>query len=316
MPCEIRLRKFFHKIQNAPQISQRESEAPEPTLRAFHISASSPQQSIDTTQTHLRSMSSQKSPFVPRRGPLPDPLEFQQATSSWRNPPKSHRPPCPLVDLSSLEGPPIDDVRGTSPRNDTIPRSQVDHVFPTNARPDLLWKPLPPRPASTEATSLRQQPMSCRSYSHPNRIGPQLRDDTMLTQYSAQRGRPINIEERQPSRLSSAFAGMRSTSTIIPRQTQCPRSQTFDSIVWHESRAQWVVADSSAARSSQSRIYCLPTRLRNATSPALEMHRNDEDEMEDQDPPDYESHGFSLTHIMRYTLGPASRTRTRERENP
>ena len=316
MPCEMPWCKFLHKLQNAYQTPQPESGGSDPTQRGFQISVHSHQQSSDTMPIHLHSMSSQRRPSVPYRRPLPDPPDFRQAASSSQNPPKPRRPPRPLVDLSSLEGPPIDDRRDTSTRNLTIPRIRVDHVVPSNAPRNLLWKPLPPRPASTEPTFQRQQPIPGRPYSQPNRSGTHFRSDNIFTQSPAQQGRPIHIEEeRQQSRLSSGSACPRSTRTIIPRQTQYSRSQSFDSIVWHESKGQWVVVDSSAALSPQSEIHCLPTRLRNATSPTPERHRDRDDEVKNHNPPDYESHGFSPDHVIRLTFGPASRTRASERES-
>lgn len=306
--------KFLHKLQNAYQTSQPESGGSGPTQRGFQVSVHSHQQSSDTTPIHLHSMSPQRRPYVPYRQPLPDPPDFRQAASSSQNPLKPSRPPRPLVDLSSLEGPPIDDKRNSSTRNTTIPRIRVDHAVPHNAPRNPLGRPLPPRPASTEPTSQRQQPIPGRPYSQTNRSGTHIRSDNICTQSPAQRGRSIHIEEqRQKSRLSPGSARPTSTSTTIPRQTQYSRSKSLDSIVWHESKGQWVVVDSSATLSSQSQIHCLPTRLRNATSPTPERHRN-RNEVKDHDPPDYESHGFSPTHVMGLTFGPASRTRASERE--
>ncbi|KAJ5219018.1 uncharacterized protein N7498_001117 [Penicillium cinerascens] len=249
------------------------------------------------------------------REPLPDPLDFQQAGGSSQTPRNSYRQPSPLMDLSSLEGPPIDDQSTMRTPHSIIPRLRVDNATPHNTPPNLLWKPLPPRPASAEPISPRQQEHRRPAANPTGNDGPSSRDNNLI-RASAHRGRHTEEDELEHNRVSPDYERSRS-STIIQRQTNQPRSRSSDPRVWLEDVEQWTTVGSSATRSSHPQIHRLPTRLRNATTPLYVGHPYDsDDDLERRDhPPDYESHCFSPNHVMRLTFGPASRPRASAHEN-
>ena len=97
----------------------------------------------------------------------------------------SSKPPkfdIPLMDLSSLEGPPIDNPRLRVPPNPTNPRIHIHSPPPdTSITNILVWKPLPPAPTSTDNASQRQYQ---RRNDWPS--GPSL--DPNLRQSPAHRG--------------------------------------------------------------------------------------------------------------------------------
>lgn len=310
MPCEMLRCKFFHKSHPAPR-------GPEQTQWGLQTPVQLHQQSFETPSIHLQSMPPQGGFNTTYRGPLPDPLEFQQAGGSSQVPRKACRPIGPLMDLSSLEGPPIDDTRIVRARHSMIPRPPGVNSTTNDLPPNLLWKPLPPRPASAEPASSRQRYQPYRPAARPTECDETSRSDNSLRQGPAQRNRHSHTEHGiVQSRPSPEYERSRPTSTIIQRQTG-PRSRSSDPLVWLEDAGQWVIASSSARRSSpQPRIHPLPTRLRNATSPPLLQLHGDSNELEGRDnPPDYESHCFSPTHVMRLTFGPASRPRASACEN-
>lgn len=314
MPCETLLCKFFFRTQSAPPASHSASRGPEPTQWGFQTTVQSHQQPCEPP-IHLQSMSPQRAFYATSREPLPDPLNLQQAGGSSQTR-KSRRQPCPLMDLSSLEGPPIDDQTNVRTPHSIIHRLRVDNATPHNTPPNLLWKPLPPRPASAEPTLSRPQEHR-RPAAHPTgNDGPSRRDNN-LRRAAAHRGRHTEEDEPEHNRVSPDYERSRSTSTIIQRQTDQPRSRSSDTLVWLEDAEQWAAVGSSAARSSHPQIHRLPTRLRNATTPLYVRHPDDnDDDLERRDhPPDYESHCFSPTHVMRLTFGPASRPRASAREH-
>lgn len=317
MPCET-LCKFFFRTQSAPHAhaSHSASRGPKPTQWGVEPTVQSHQQPCEPP-IHLQSMPPQRAFYATSREPLPDPLDYQQAGGSSQTPRKPRRQPCPLMDLSSLEGPPIDDQTIVRTPHSIIPRLRVDNATSHHTPPNLLWKPLPPRPASAEPISSRRQEHH-RPAAHPTgneNDGPSRRDNN-LRRAPAHRGRHTE-DELEHNRVSPDYERSRSTSTIIQRQTNQPRSRSSDPRVWLEDAEQWTAVGSSATRSSHPQIHRLPTRLRNATTPLYVQHPDDiDDDLDRRDhPPDYESHCFSPTHVMRLTFGPASRPRASAREN-
>lgn len=81
--------------------------------------------------------------------------------------------------------------------------------------------------------------------------------------------------------------------------------------------ARWAFVGSPTHYSPLPQSHRSPSRLHNAAIPTPTQNRNaNDDGAEGQDnPPDYESHRFSPTHVMRLTFGPASRPRASEQND-
>lgn len=228
------------------------------------------------------------------------------------------------MDLSSLEGPPIDDPRVVSTPDSTIPRIREEPATSNSTPHNMLWKPLPPRPASAEPMSSRQQQQRRPGARPTGHHGADLPgSDPHLRRVPAQRGRrsPTDDDDDDEFMPGSVFPEERPRSphhpTHLEPERRLMRSRSSDPLVWLEDEEQWVVAGPSTRRSS-AQIRQLPPRLRNATTRPLgrypDMSDDSDDDLERSDhPPDYESHQFSPTHVMRLTYGPASRPRASAR---
>lgn len=232
------------------------------------------------------------------------------------------RPKAPLMDLSSLEGPPIEDNRLVSTPHSLIPRIREEPATPNSTPPGLLWKPLPPRPASAEPQSSRQRrgPAIPPGDAH---IDP-FQHDPNLRRVPAQRTRRAGPEEEDSPDHPSPNERSRSPEHTPHSPSERPRLRSHSSgpLIWLEDEEQWVVSHASS-RSAHPPVTRLPSRLRNATTRPIRRYTDlsdlDVSDVSDDDlerleyPPDYESHQFSPTYVQRYTYGPASRPRASAR---
>ncbi|KAJ6102227.1 hypothetical protein N7486_004654 [Penicillium sp. IBT 16267x] len=194
------------------------------------------------------------------------------------------RPGPPMMDLSSLDGPPIFDTRNTItsgpidfssldgglvipdsvadlPPNPTVPCIHEEPPIPqTDAQYHLLSKPLPPRPASTDSSPSRQRRRVIRRQAS-------LDDDRStnasinLTRAPARRGRMSPSEEMQSTEEDTDDDHSRQTRQILttPTAPQPRRLHTCDPLVWLEEEGLWEFpnrwpsrAHSSSQRSQRS----------------------------------------------------------------
>lgn len=231
----------------------------------------------------------------------------------------------PLMDLSSLAGPPLADPRANIPINSTFPR--IEEEPPTPETPshyhsyfNLYTKPLPPRPASADPLDLRpsQHPRSnihiVNSYTDP---GPS-RSDSHLRRMPAQRGRRRPSNELRPGDGISAADPVREVRSRSPPvnpylYTECrvPRRPRSAPLVWSEEEELWVVTGGSASSPRPQIRHDRPPRLETHMSePFLSSGDNVDEEFNRSalsPPPSYDSHGFSHTHVVLQQRGAESR---------
>lgn len=321
-PRKMLLCKIFQRHQAQPPAQgcpQPGSEMPEPAYPMSRTAQWVAQQAQQEFQlVHRQAYQTSYQPSTVQ--------EARQAHRRAQHASRRHR--APLTDLSSLEGPPIEDTRLLSTPRCLIPRICEEPATPNSTPHCLLWKPLPPRPASAEPSSSRLQRYRVDIPIPPteNNIG-HLRNDAHLRRVPAQRNmRSLDRNETSPDRHqhpSDEHERPRSPrSHSVPHQPPGrPRRRSHSSggLVWLEDAEQWVVAHPPASRSSHPPVTRLPTRLRNATTRPvrryIDLSSLDVNDVGEDDtgcrgyPPDYESHAFSPTHVERLTYGPASRPR-------
>lgn len=308
-PCKMLLYKIFQRHQAQPPAQGSPPSASEEPESAYPMSR---------TAQWVAQQAQQEFQLV-HRGPHQAYQTYQPSTvqEAQHAPRRRHRPP--LMDLSSLEGPPIEDSRLLSRPHSMIPPVCEEPATPNHTPHCLLWKPLPPRPASAEPQSWRLQRYRSNIPPTENNID-HLRNDAHLRPVPAQRNnmRSPDGDEMPPDRHHHPSGERpRSPHSAPHQQPGRPRRRSLSSgaLVWLEDEEQWVVAHPRALRgSSHPPVTRLPTRLRNATTRPVrryaDMRDVSEDDMERRDyPPDYESHQFSPTHVQRLTYGPASRPR-------
>lgn len=188
-----------------------------------------------------------------------------------------------LMDLSSLEGPPIDD-----PRVVITPDPMDGHVhlrspvMDSNTNPSRLWRSLPPRPSSprrrpsSSYESLAAHNNNNHAYRYHHRP-PNPRTETSLSEghlrrTHAQRGRrtpspdiDMDIDLHMDLRIDSEPRGPRFTQRprspmrdlvplpLLSADTPAPsnrqhergrRTQSCCPLVWVESDQQWIVSES------------------------------------------------------------------------
>jgi hypothetical protein len=156
----------------------------------------------------------------------------------------------PIMDLSSLEGPPIENPRFSVSPNPTNPRIHIHSPPPdTSITNILVWKPLPPTPASTHPTPQWQYQRRSDWLS-----GPSL--DPNLRRSPAHRGRrsPSPSQELFPDyhprqeRPSSSLTPANFRSNSLPR-----RPQTCQPLVWLEDEQYWIIGDRPRTPDPQTR---------------------------------------------------------------
>lgn len=231
----------------------------------------------------------------------------------------------PLMDLSSLEGPPLADPRADIPTNPTFPR--IEEEPPTPETPshyhsyfNLYTKPLPPRPASADPLDLRQSrhPISnTRTVNSHTDLEPS-RSDSHLRRMPAQRGRRSPSNELRPGDGITAADPVREARSRSPPvnqylYTECrvPRRPRSAPLVWSEEEELWVVTGSSASSQRPHTRHSRPPRLETHLSePSLRSGDNIDEGLDHSalsPPPSYDSHGFSHTHVVRQQRGTESR---------
>lgn len=174
------------------------------------------------------------------------------------------RPGPPMMDLSSLDGPPIFDPRNTItsgpidfssldggpviadsvaflPPNPIIPCIHKPPTPQTDAQYHLLSKPLPPRPASTDSSPSRQHRRIIRRQAS-------LDDDNSTTNTNfrrapARRGRVSPGEEMNTADEDTDDDFSRPTCQALstPAAPQPRRSHTCDPLVWLEEEGLWEI---------------------------------------------------------------------------
>jgi hypothetical protein len=224
----------------------------------------------------------------------------------------STKPPkfdIPLMDLSSLEGPPVDNPRLCVPPNPTNPRIHIHSPPPdTSITNILVWKPLPPAPTSTNTASQRQYQ---RRNDWPS--GPSV--DPNLRRSPAHRGRrsPGPSNEIFPDYHPQQARELPSLTSSNVRSSSLPRRpQTCLPLVWLEDEEYWIVGDRDRPRipepqtrnrslsSTSSPISPIssmsPFQIDSSFSPS--PGRVSADRQLDQPPP-YDSHRYGSMHAAR-----------------
>ncbi|GLI78068.1 hypothetical protein PoHVEF18_006367 [Penicillium ochrochloron] len=234
----------------------------------------------------------------------------------------------PLMDLSSLEGPPLADpdprVIVPGPVDNIFPRIQQEPPTPESpshyySYHTLYTKPLPPRPASADPLDLRQlrHPISNNRMASSH-TDPSL-SDSNLRRMPAQRGRRSYSNELRPGDGIAAADPVRDVRSRSPSvnpylYTECrvPRRPRSAPLVWSEEEELWVVTGGSASSERPPTRHSRPPRLETHLSEPSLRSEDPVDEDLDHDallpPPSYDSHGFSHTHVVRQQRGgPESR---------
>lgn len=183
------------------------------------------------------------------------------------------RPGPPMMDLSSLDGPPIFDPRNTItsgpidfssldggpviaesvaylPPNPTVPCIQRPPTPQTDAQYHLLSKPLPPRPASTDSSPSRQQHRVIRRQASLDGDNSTHNANTNLRRAPARRGRASPDEEMHSADEDTNDGRSRSSLQMwtTPTAPQPRRSHTCDPLVWLEEEGLWEIPSRWPAR--------------------------------------------------------------------
>ncbi|OQE25431.1 hypothetical protein PENSTE_c006G06029 [Penicillium steckii] len=256
------------------------------------------------------------SSLVPRRRFLPR-SDFGMDSSS-----RPH-----LMDLSSLEGPPIEDSRivRSSHRN-----TRIDVEPPTpdnNTHPSRLWQSLPPRPSSTDPeaspSSLWPRPLQLSSNNRsPNHRSQSSLSEGQLRRAPAQRGRrtpspdidmDIDLHMELPIEPRAPALSQRPRSPVpdpvplfnIDTDVQSPsrqssrnqRARSCCQLDWRESEQRWVVLEPFPQPEEplwdQSRTPGSPLDRMPVPEGYPGFYGRELDWVDL--PPPYESHGFSPT---------------------
>ena len=267
--------------------------------------------------------------FFQRSTPAPPSYTPRPAT-----PPKS----APIMDLSSLDGPPIIASRVLVPPLDpSTPGIHEEHPTPQGAADAYHFersKPLPERPGRPHRPEIRERinpvrpgspiyPLSVASWlesSQPDLTEPVSpvaaaapRSDGHLRRAPARRGRKSPTEELFPQDIQP-----RDRRSQSPRgcndlyvEPAHRRARSCSPLVWSDAEEMWVVEgpgplEFAASEERTSR----PPRHQPSGYLDREFVRQDSDfsnRSGDLPPPSYESHEFSPSHVMRMREGMASR---------
>ncbi|KAJ5656680.1 hypothetical protein N7507_008630 [Penicillium longicatenatum] len=176
------------------------------------------------------------------------------------------RPGPPMMDLSSLDGPPILDTRNTitsgpidfssldggpfitdsvtcHPPNPTVPCIHEEPPIPqADARYHLLSKPLPPRPASTDSSPSRQRHRVVRRRAiFDDDISTQTNTSNNLRRAPARRGRVNPNEEHSGDEDNDDSSRLILQTLTTPTAPNLKRSHTCDPLVWLEEEGLWEI---------------------------------------------------------------------------
>ncbi|KAJ5945529.1 hypothetical protein N7454_002368 [Penicillium verhagenii] len=201
-----------------------------------------------------------------------------------------------MIDLSSLDGPPILDMRNIIssgpvdfssldggpfitnsvtclPPNPTVSCTHEGPPTPqTEAQYHLLSKPLPPRPASTDSVPSRQRPRTIRRRSS---VDDDASTNTNIRRAPVRRGRvsPTSSDENIFTERHGNDDDTRPTLRLLTNPTAPPpkRSHTCDPLVWLGEEGLWEVPrrwPSRAPGPSQSspQSFCQYPRRRSSVS--------------------------------------------------
>lgn len=238
---------------------------------------------------------------------------------------RQHDSKLPLMDLSSLEGPPLADPRVNVPADSTFPR--IEEEPPTPETPshyhtyfNLYTKPLPPRPASADPLDLRQSRHSRSDIHTAGSSTDPFRSDSDLRRVPAQRGRRSTSNELRPGEGITGTEPVREARSRSPpanlylyAECRVPRRPRSAPLVWLEDEELWVVTGSSTSSQRPPTRPSRPARLETHMSEPLRRSEPLLDEELDVDhsalspPPSYDSHGFSHTHVVQQQRGVESR---------
>jgi len=240
-----------------------------------------------------------------------------------------------LMDLSSLEGPPIEDSRvvvRSSHRNNRI---SVEPPTPdNNTHPSRLWQSLPPRPSSTDPeaslSSLWPRPLQLPSNNRsPNPRSQSSLSEGQLRRAPAQRGRrtpspdiemDIDLHMELPIEPRATTLHQRSRSPVpdpvplfnIDTDIQSPTRQSSRNrraqscqLVWREAEQRWVVLEPFSQQEEpwwdQNRTPGSPLDRMPVPGGYPGFYGREIDWVDL--PPPYESHGFSPTYVTRLGEG-------------
>ncbi|KAJ5587035.1 uncharacterized protein N7459_002800 [Penicillium hispanicum] len=198
----------------------------------------------------------------------------------------------PLMDLSSLEGPPVVNPRLDIPQDPTIIRVQEEPPTPqsaADARHFILSKPLPSRPASADPCPSRQPNLRPEN-TRLNTSAGISHVDCHLRRAPARRGRQNSVDDMLFDEAPGE-AHPRPSDYFISasHEPQLWRSRSCSPLIWVEEEGMWVVADSPPSETISQTSTSRPSlRLHTwMTRPwERQSHRSD------HDPPPYDSHAF------------------------
>ncbi|EPS27776.1 hypothetical protein PDE_02720 [Penicillium oxalicum 114-2] len=209
-----------------------------------------------------------------------------------------------VIDLSSLEGPPFENLRARGSMDGANTR-HLNTPQPTGQYPGyhaLYNKPLPPRPASAEPASARRL---SPAHAHPRMCGNEVESlprNTHLPCASAHRNRPGAVAAVRPHRNitspdlgpSAQVASPLTTRPSHARGLEMMRSQSTP-LVWQNTEQVRMNRESSSTRSSLARL-TRPPQLEIYMSDSEGDHSSTFNEDGEHDlispPPPYDSHDF------------------------
>ncbi|CAI7652440.1 unnamed protein product [Penicillium pancosmium] len=221
------------------------------------------------------------------------------------------------MDLSSLEGPPIDDPRVVitpDPIDDGIVHLRSPTID-SSTNPSRLWRSLPPRPSSRGSSSSYESPTASNNNDNNNNDHPY--------RHHYRPSMPRTETSLSESQLRRTRAQRDVPSSSTRQQERGRRTQSCCPLVWVESEQQWVVSESyrhqqqQQQQQQQEEPHMEQSRTPDTIShriplsdPFLGLGLNsgfdawDGAESESVDcPPTYESHGFSPTYVRRLGQG-------------
>ncbi|KAJ5746365.1 hypothetical protein N7520_011547 [Penicillium odoratum] len=251
------------------------------------------------------------------------------------------RPGPPMMDLSSLDGPPIFDTRNAIssgpidfssldggpviadpviflPPNPTVSCIHEEPPTPqTDAQYHLLSKPLPPRP-STDSSWQRARVVRRTSNADDDATNALGRAPVRRRQASPSEDISL-VDEYNHDRSRPAIQVLTNPAASQPR-----RSHSCDPLVWLEEEGLWEIPSRWPSRTTVPSQHSQRSRRRSSVSTVfsaipdgwpIHMHhgwpphqfdtvRVHIDSALGELPPSYDSHAFSPTYVMRMQDGP------------
>lgn len=242
---------------------------------------------------------------------------FQRSEPPAYTPRPATPPKSPIMDLSSLDGPPLVASRVLiTPPDPFTPRIHEEPPTPQGAADTYHFvrsKPLPARPVSADPVpSQRQRTRPNPGYSSASTDA--LRNEIRLRRAPARRGRRSPSEDLLPHDTLA-----RDERSQSPRSSPDPeaepvhrRARSCSPLVWNEIEGMWLVEgpsplefDFSSSRSRNSRP---PRHQMSLIVPEGEPTNVYHDGLgETPSPPSYDSHEFTASHVMRVRESMTSR---------